>query len=422
MDDITQLRDEAKRGRFLAEHWRSTIGGIQLHDWIDKNALRLGGITAAVDWAINYHESAERHIALPLPAALPAQPEQRAVDGWHDEAEEPTEGGWYAIERADGSRCVRGFGDGQWWIPLKGGWLSGLPAGFRWRGPIADMGPDTGSPLGECELVQRAAELNGVWGGASAPRVPEAATPSQSERDAATAALVELVAVKDLKERAAAMDAQRPWPVEVLAVWKDYERRKPLAWAAARAVTQGSSEPDEKSNVHLAESVLVASAQGDRWIPVSERLPERAPTAKWVRVLAWDGHLIATATCYGDTFGSVIHMHDITHWMSLPPPPARFPDRPDAIGVMIGAHIGSLKSSAKANEEAWRLAQMRCDYLAMLLAEIAACSRANPYRKTPDHLACKARRVTVNATSDLMARIDAVLSTQPAATSSSKTS
>lgn len=75
---------------------------------------------------------------------------------WRTQGETPTGPGWYEILRADGSRCVRAFGGGSWWIPLKDGWLSGLPAGFSWRGPIAPMGDDAHrSPLDECEEVAR---------------------------------------------------------------------------------------------------------------------------------------------------------------------------------------------------------------------------------------------------------------------------
>lgn len=54
---------EAKRWRFLVGHWYSLMDGIPLHRWLDEQALRHGGIGAALDYAISYHESAERHIA-----------------------------------------------------------------------------------------------------------------------------------------------------------------------------------------------------------------------------------------------------------------------------------------------------------------------------------------------------------------------
>lgn len=54
---------DAKRWRFLAEHWHSLMTGVPLHKWLDDNALRLGGLAAALDYAMNYHYSSERHIA-----------------------------------------------------------------------------------------------------------------------------------------------------------------------------------------------------------------------------------------------------------------------------------------------------------------------------------------------------------------------
>jgi hypothetical protein len=47
----------------------------------------------------------------------------------------PLRGWWYEVKRADGSLCIRAYGDDLWWIPLPDGWLSGLPEGFKWRGP-----------------------------------------------------------------------------------------------------------------------------------------------------------------------------------------------------------------------------------------------------------------------------------------------
>lgn len=62
---------------------------------------------------------------------------------WISENVEPSEKGWYAVRRADGSLCIRAWGNGLWWIPLKDGWLSGLPAGFSWLGPLAEIMWDT---------------------------------------------------------------------------------------------------------------------------------------------------------------------------------------------------------------------------------------------------------------------------------------
>jgi hypothetical protein len=61
-----------------------------------------------------------------------------------------------------------------------------------------------------------------------------------------------------------------------------------------------------------AASAPIAGA----WVSSADRLPEGG-----CRVLAWDGHIVATATHYGDRWGSVIHLHEPTHWMPLPQPP-----------------------------------------------------------------------------------------------------
>lgn len=52
--EIAGLRKDAERWRFLAEHWKSLIGGIPLHRWIEEQALRKGGVAAALDYAIYY--------------------------------------------------------------------------------------------------------------------------------------------------------------------------------------------------------------------------------------------------------------------------------------------------------------------------------------------------------------------------------
>jgi hypothetical protein len=62
---------------------------------------------------------------------------------WHDETLAPSEPGWFVVRRADGTLCPRAFANGAWWIPLKDGWLSGLPKGFSWFGPFAPVEWDT---------------------------------------------------------------------------------------------------------------------------------------------------------------------------------------------------------------------------------------------------------------------------------------
>lgn len=84
--------------------------------------------------------AAEQHERIPARVAL-ARVMDAAHDAglWRDEDETPKEGGWFAIKREDGSLCLRAWGAGVWWIPLKDGWLSGLPPGFQWIGPVADI-------------------------------------------------------------------------------------------------------------------------------------------------------------------------------------------------------------------------------------------------------------------------------------------
>lgn len=51
---------------------------------------------------------------------------------------------------------------------------------------------------------------------------------------------------------------------------------------------------------------------------------------------------------------------------------ARFPDRPDDIGAMIGAHFNNLRAIANTNEEAWRRTQLHSDVeVARLRAALA---------------------------------------------------
>lgn len=72
-----------------------------------------------------------------------------------------------------------------------------------------------------------------------APEPPR--SPAQPD---AEALLRELVACKDLKERVKALGAETPEQgnlAEYAALHKEYLRRKPLAWAAARAFLRGGS-------------------------------------------------------------------------------------------------------------------------------------------------------------------------------------
>ena len=57
-----RLDADSDRFRFLKTHWRSLMEGIPLHRWIDEEALRRGGIGGALDYAMTFHHSSERHI------------------------------------------------------------------------------------------------------------------------------------------------------------------------------------------------------------------------------------------------------------------------------------------------------------------------------------------------------------------------
>lgn len=53
---------DAERWRFLARHWDSQMQCKPLHEWLATSALRHGSVTAALDYAMNYHYNSERHI------------------------------------------------------------------------------------------------------------------------------------------------------------------------------------------------------------------------------------------------------------------------------------------------------------------------------------------------------------------------
>jgi len=82
---------------------------------------------------------------------------------WHDESEAPQERGWYAIKRADDSLCIRGWSDGMWWIPLKDGWMSGLPAGFQWLGPLEPIEWNTPQAKADKALEEAMPVVAWLW-------------------------------------------------------------------------------------------------------------------------------------------------------------------------------------------------------------------------------------------------------------------
>ena len=76
-------------------------------------------------------------------AAAPSEPEAQKAVAWQSEDMPPSESGWFVVRRADGTLCPRAFNHGDWWIPLKDGWMSGIPTGFSWFGPFAPVEWDT---------------------------------------------------------------------------------------------------------------------------------------------------------------------------------------------------------------------------------------------------------------------------------------
>lgn len=48
---LESLAADAGRWRFYEKNRGLIIEGIRLHDWLDDNSLRLGGVTAAIDRA-----------------------------------------------------------------------------------------------------------------------------------------------------------------------------------------------------------------------------------------------------------------------------------------------------------------------------------------------------------------------------------
>lgn len=85
---------------------------------------------------------------------------------------------------------------------------------------------------------------------------------------------------------------------------------------------------------------------------------------------------------------------------------ARFPDRPDDIGRMIGSRFRNLEAAAKDNEEAWRRAQSIAD------AHAADTARMN---WVIAHLTGKAWRsagITYGDSSEIRGHIDAALAAE----------
>jgi hypothetical protein len=58
---------------------------------------------------------------------------------------------------------------------------------------------------------------------------------------------------------------------------------------------------------------------------------------------------------------------------------ARFPDRPDDIGRMVGSYINNLKAAAKTHEEAWHRAQTLADARAKDVEHLTLAGDAPPF-------------------------------------------
>lgn len=80
--------------------------------------------------------------------------------GWREKDEIPQAAGWYRVKR-DGKPMVRAFGQGHWWIPLPGGWLS-ADGCYEWEHlPICAME----SPESELTPGQEWQRANALAGG-----------------------------------------------------------------------------------------------------------------------------------------------------------------------------------------------------------------------------------------------------------------
>ena len=86
----------------------------------------------------------------------------------------------------------------------------------------------------------------------------------------------------------------------------------------------GMRIPDTVSNEDVADHLLTNGVTVQKWIPVSERMPE-----KDVEVLVFNGHGIYVSQFYTWHAGSIgidswlmpQYCADPTHWMPLPEPP-----------------------------------------------------------------------------------------------------
>lgn len=276
-----------------------------------------------------------------VPLGAMAQPEAQPV-AWGDEADDPPAPGWYAIQRADRSLCLRAFGDGLWWIPLRGGWMSGLPAGFRWCGPLEPLDWETPqparAPLDSASAVDwlgRALDLEAQAKRVESQTVERAMLAGAHALRLMGAALAQrgvLMAVLDEAETArqplphngsdAVLDmaetARAPLTDEqVIKAWRDAQGTRHGYVEFARAIERAHGIGGEPA------------APASPWVSVAERLPQDGQAVAFVvdardamrreyhgRVLGGRYSAVAGFTAPGMSFR-------VSHWTPLPAAPAQ---------------------------------------------------------------------------------------------------
>jgi|SRR6478609_3593672 len=59
---------------------------------------------------------------------------------WQTDDIIPDKEGWYTVMRDDETLCLRVYGCGRWWVPLRDNWLLQEPKNFKWFGPVMSLG------------------------------------------------------------------------------------------------------------------------------------------------------------------------------------------------------------------------------------------------------------------------------------------
>jgi hypothetical protein len=225
--------------------------------------------------------------------------------------------------------------------------------------------------------------------------------------DPCRAALAELVAVKDIKERAAALHFAGPsgplgegWMAEWRRLELEYIERQPKAWAAARAALAQEAPGNESINSHLTDSdgsqvqrdaLAWLDSFGDphrrredAWdgnpgsaepiplyaLPLEAAQPWRdiatAPRERMVPLLLWTpmrwGKLAPALPLCGywmDTYWVIVNADaavqkvEPTHWMPLPQPPSLAMETGTATGHPDGCEERAAPVvSSRSNEPA----------------------------------------------------------------------